>query len=796
MKKVTCPCKFCRARPFDRARNILIVLLFFFINTLICDASQKENLISELSLENKDCESKLINFNYENEDLAIIIGKLANLSNINVLFPQNEKFDVRLFYPKKEKISVKEAWNIILTVLDIAGYSRVKKQSVYQIVNNTNVLKEPLEIYVNTDPMVLPNNSQRIRYLYYFQNITLSPSSPITGNLEQILRDMLAPEPEGNFLLDTATNSLLISHRSIDIKGVMKIISELDKTGIRETIEVVPLLHTNSDYISKIINQLVSPVEDNKFGFFPKQQKAGLYFSENTKVVGIDRINAVAILGPIDSVKRVKKFIVKHLDKPIESARSVIHIRPLEYANANDLAPIIQNIVKGKAAGSQAEVKDELSSAIIIAEQQVTTEGLKPTVSGEPSASTGADTPDEAKIEYVTGANSLIVAAREQDWREIKKLIDQLDIPQPQVAIEVLVVQLDFQRQKDIGAQLRNINTLNKPQTFNFQLGNLDSPFLNYLDPADTTSGPNFASGLAADLLQPSLNGINQNPCSDGSGTVCVDPNLNQPGAFWASFSNEASGIAAVYYQLNNTVHNKVISNPFLIVKNNVQGTITSEQLQFFSGPVSVASAAGIVVKENAISEGLVIDVKPRISDVETVNLELSVKINAFQELIQNTIVKREFRSNVYLKNKEVLALGGMMTNNDSQSETKFPVLERIPILGYLFKRRRSSKEKTVLYTFISPTIIRPRLGGGVSDYTKEKTDMLKGSLVEAEEKLLGANFERLKDPVTKFFLPTGYGEFMHQIDSFAATQDNKVAKNDNQVGSIAANKDNIKVNN
>lgn len=782
IKRFTSSLKNCHTRLFDEVKDKMcliqwlykIISTFVFICTLllthqiICKLPNNEALKLDSNLDNKiECKSKKILFDYENEDLASIINKLAALSDINILFPQDEKFSIKLNYSKKEKILLDEAWNIVIDALNIAGYSRVKKHDLYQIVNNTNVLKEPLEIFIDSDPDKLPNSNQRIRYIYYFKNITITANSTILSNLDQILKDMLTSEPEGNYLLDPATNSLLISHKSNDIKGVMKIISELDKTGFRETIEIIPLLYTNADYISKIITQLVAQPEDQKFGFFPKQQKAGLYFSENTKVVGIDRINAVAILGPNDSVRRVKKFIVKHLDKPIESAKSVIHIRPLEYMDANDLAPIIQNIVKSKAASAQADVKDEFANAIIIAEQQVTTEGLKPTVSGEASATTGADQPTDQSIS--TSSNSLVVAAREQDWREIKKLIDQLDVPQSQVAVEVLIVQLDFQNTKDVGSQLRNLLNNGQPQNLNFQLGNLISPFLNYIDPTDPSKGFNYDRGLAADLLQPSPGGI-VFPNTAPPPAVLVDPQLDQPGSFWASIQNNNSGIAYVYHQLNNVVHNKIISNPFIIIKNNVQATITNEQLKFFSGPVSVASAAGLVVKQQPISEGLVIDIKPRISDTETVSLELSVKINAFQELIQNTIVKREFRSNVYLKNKEVFAFGGMMTDNDAQSESKFPILEKIPLIGYFFKRRVSSKEKTVLYTFISPLIIRPKRGGGISDYTQDKLNIVKNELIESEEALLGKNFEKLKDPITKFFLPTSYQEFNKKIDSFATT--------------------------
>ena len=73
----------------------LFMCLFFLTNSLFCEVAFK-------------CKQKKFTFNEKNEieDLAEIINKLAGLSNINILFPQDEKFSVKkeFWSPKKRFI--------------------------------------------------------------------------------------------------------------------------------------------------------------------------------------------------------------------------------------------------------------------------------------------------------------------------------------------------------------------------------------------------------------------------------------------------------------------------------------------------------------------------------------------------------------------------------------------------------------------------------------------------------------------------------------------------------------------
>lgn len=746
-------------------RYLLITFVIFNINNILSENIEIKNKIS-----NKLCVDKKFLFNYKDEDISIVVNKLAALKNLNVLFPQDEKFSVKFNYSNKNELTIEQSWNIILTALEIAGYSGVHKGNIYEIVNNTNILKEPLQIFIDTNVDDLPNSVQKIRYLYNFENLSLKNSSTL-NNLNQILKDMLSAPPLGNYLLDATTNSLLITNRSADVKSAMKIISELDKTGIREVIEVIPLLHTKSDYISKIINQLVASKDQQKFGFQPKPINTNLYFSESTKIIAIDRLNAIAILGPNDSVKRVKNLIVKYLDKPLDSPKSLIHIRHLDYIDSNNIAPVLQSLVKAKLPNAQAQVKDELANAIIIAEQQVAIDALKPTESGDPTATTGnestpADTSNTAimKGKLTTSSNSLIVAAKESDWLEIKKLIDQLDTQQPQVAVDVLIAELDLNFVKNLGAQTRNINNQGNAQNFNYQTANLAPPIVN----TNPDGSLDVIKGLAADLLQPLAN----------TTPITNLATMSPLGSFMASFK-DLNGVAYYLRGLDKKQSSEIIFRGNAVIKNNVTGNISLTIEEYFAAEGQAQLAGSFRIVKAPVSATTSIDVTPTISALKTISMNIVIKANVFDAVVPGQVNKRELTVKANLNDNEVLVIGGIMTYNHSITDLQTPLLSQIPILGSLFRNRAYLQETNPIYIFILPTIIQPRIGGGRNAYTQSKIDMLRKNLDISEECLLGSNFANLKDPITKFFLPTEYKEFNQKVDEFIGDKKTSNPKNE-----------------
>ncbi|MGM0528963.1 MAG: hypothetical protein ACQERS_11190 [Bacteroidota bacterium] len=81
-----------------------------------------------------------------------------------------------------------------------------------------------------------------------------------------------------------------------------------------------------------------------------------------------------------------------------------------------------------------------------------------------------------------------------------------------------------------------------------------------------------------------------------------------------------------------------------------------------------------------------------------------------FTERISTTAppgkVERTFKSQIRVKNEEMILLGGLEENRSSKTSSGVPWLSKIPILKWLFSSRNEDKSKSKLNIFIKPTII------------------------------------------------------------------------------------------
>lgn len=721
--------------------------------------------------ENKKSKETLITFDYTNESLINIINQLAVYQGINILFPADEKkvdVEVTLNYPNK--ITLEEGWSIVNTFLEIAGFNIVPKGITHEIVLSKDANKESLPTYINIHPEKLPNNNNKIRYLYYMQNINLgSTNNKSKANIESILKDMLSGIPStNNFTVDPKSNCIIITNKTSNIKGVMNILIALDREGFREAIEIVPLRHANSNTIVELLKEIIQGKKStSSFRYAPYGSSGSkdedLYFSKNTNVVPIDRSNSIAIMGKVDSVSKVKNFIIKYLDVAIDSGKSIIHIKRLQHLDANkELAQVLQRIVKSKAKNSQSSSrKDALSEVIITAEDYGSVEKIQQLeIKEEGKKATNRD-----GKKATASSNNLIIAAREPEWKLVEHLIDEIDQPQPQIAIEALIVDLGVSDSGKIAAQSRNINLGGNPQGVNFQSGHISQPWLNY---TSTTTGTGTD---AVTTYAPTANGLASNLLTAGQlktdGTLDAAKNiidgLVDTGSTLLSF-DDGNGIAALLEMVKGYSNAKVLSQPFVTTTNHQQAAISLATERIVAGSVKQQSVGGpTIIKNETIKADLKIDILPRISKAGNINLEILVTASEFatEAAEGNTILRRKVQTNANVENKQVLVIGGLTKIKNTSTITSLPLVSKIPLIGNLFKKRSQKSEKSTLMIFLSPKIIQPRKG--VSKFVQHKLDMVEQQISSDE-----LAFDNLADPITRILFPAQAPHAKTTIDKYA----------------------------
>lgn len=707
---------------------------------------------------------------YLNEAPIIdLINTLAAEKEINVVFPTGANaINSSVTLHLEDKVSIDEAWDILYTILDVAGYSMIAKEETYNIVKTTKeVVREAMPLYI-VKPDEIPDSDKRIRYLYYFNHIKVNDDP--NNELLTIVKDVL-PAETTLAKLDAQSNSLLLSGKANDIKALMAIIGTLDHLEAEERPEIIQLRYLNAETVAGLFNEQIlraaGDVNQNRLGIKVPNNNT---FFKKVRIVPDSRTNRLIVFGRPQAVQRVKDFIHKYIDVELESGKSILHVYQLQYLDAVKFEPVLRSIVESSRIGGTEQSK--AGAATVGGTERFFGEVV--IKADQPKTITG-DQPGGS----MQGSNNLIIAARNDDWERIKKLIEELDIPQPQVIIEVLIADLTVQDIASLGANVRNPLGTGISKYANFQSSQIPKPGSPVTFLTDRFTDP---TTIQADLLRRAFDdsGFITPNCDTpaGDNTSCFSSAaFLAEGTAVLAFNDAATGKTWGMGQVRKFLDGKkVLSSPHLMCTNNhpAEIKIAEERLALDQGSGSTGGTTTQTRKW--IPADLSVKITPRISAADMVNLNVVININQFETLIfSNTNANtanqftRNVTTNANVKSGNILALGGLTRIDTTIEQQQTPLLGNIPIIGWFFKDRTNTINKNNLTVFISPTIVMPRSREGVSYYTKKHVQLAKNYSSDA------MLFDNLRDPITRWYFKTQASDAQASLDDFIA-QDEFIA--------------------
>ena len=337
-----------------RKKYFLLITSIYLANAIFGATTfahaNKKDTNGKVSQKNEPKQNIYINF--EEESLTEIINQLAKLKNVNIILPQPNTITQKVTFFKEKPVTKEEAFNLLYSILDYAGYSLIEQKGTFVVIkNDKNITKESLKIFIGTHYDALPSTDERIRYICTLENIQVPKQNPQNDPLAVILKDILSKPPESLIIFDSKTNSIILTDKAYNIKMAMKIIHEMDHTGFREAIEIIPLYHTQASFITNgkdgILDKLIGKdVKQVGARSILVTKPSSLYFSPTTKVVPEERTNSLIIMGKKEDVQRIKNFILKYIDRPMEDGNSILHIYHLKHLTAETFGPILSKILK------------------------------------------------------------------------------------------------------------------------------------------------------------------------------------------------------------------------------------------------------------------------------------------------------------------------------------------------------------------------------------------------------------------------------------------------------------------
>lgn len=436
------------------------------------------------------------------------------------------------------------------------------------------------------------------------------------------------------------SNYLVVSDIRSNVERLKMLLSELDDPD-QTAVEVITLEHISAAEAVHIAGQL------------KQLQKQELSLVED------DLNNRVIVSGP-GSARTAFREMLKSLDVPLSSKGSV-EVIYLNYSRASELKPVLDGL---------------LTSEILLR------------LAGEASAKGkkgGAKASYKVEIDELN--NALILAAPAAVIREVKNIVEKLDISRPQVLIEAVIAQLSEDQAKKLG-----VDILFTSKDTGGYLTNFD--------------------GLLGSLVGAGLNGT---PDSATLNTL-ITGIPKSPVAFGGEFnSNTGKGMGLLVQALQNDSDTNILSTPSVVTLDNEEASLSSgKEVPFQTGSYtnssSGSSTSNPFTTYNREEVGVLLKVKPQISKGNAVRLEIeqeSSKVEAGGSPGLQTTTKNTIKTNVMIEDGELLILGGLIEDTYTQSESKVPILGSVPLLGRLFQSSSKGKDQQVLMMFIRPTIIR-----------------------------------------------------------------------------------------
>ncbi len=396
------------------------------------------------------------------------------------------------------------------------------------------------------------------------------------------------------------------------------------------------------------------------------------------KFVADERTNSVILLASKTESQRVKDLI-DILDQKVPKGEEKIRVYYLEHASAENLVKVLLEIPAkdSKSTGASGAKKAPILSA-------------------------------KVKIMADKATNSLVIMADKEDYPVLEEVIKKLDIPRSMVYIECLIMEVNVTRGLTIGTEWQTSNTGKSI------LGGFTGTGDNLSDIVKGTLPQGFSVGVLGEAFN--IGGV------------------------------EFSDINAVVQAFQTDKDVNILATPQILTTENEEATIVVGK----NVPFQTRSAAETGTETYSSYEykdvGITLKITPQISK------DRLVRLNVYQELtkldtltnIDNdegddrpTTFKRQIETTIIVEDSHSVVIGGLIDESTTITEHKTPCLGDIPGLGWAFKTVSEEIDKTNLYVFLTPKVIKnPLEADEIYREKKQDIDAVKRGEVSLYEKV------------------------------------------------------------
>jgi general secretion pathway protein D len=472
------------------------------------------------------------------------------------------------------------------------------------------------------------------------------PVKNVSANqLVTVLRPLVPTTAQINAL--NQANMILITDHAANVSRIIKIIARIDQVGDTD-VEVIPMQNASATEVVRVLTGLYQN---------QPQQDPGV---QQMKLVADERSNSVLLSGDPSARLRAKALIA-HLDTPQQGGgdTQVIYLR---YADAEKLAPKLKEQLSGVAQAAAGGAAG----------------GATPQAQESKNSQVWADTTN----------NALVITAPPKVMRQMRAIIDKLDIRRAEVLVEAIIVDVDISKSADLGVNWA---------TWEENNGQI-LPGATFLSPVGGASLVDLANAITT-------GGTNLNSALETGGTLAI-----------GRVAQNGLSFAAMLRALRSDSDTNIVATPEALTMDHQEATVkVVQEVPFVTGQYTSGSTvtAGQVSPFQTIQQievGTILKITPQINEGNAIILKIDIESSSVVATPAGasgiTTSKREVTTNVLIEDGGIVVLGGLISNEYDRTKSEIPLLAEIPLLGELFKSRTANQTKTNLMIFLRPQIL------------------------------------------------------------------------------------------
>jgi general secretion pathway protein D len=501
---------------------------------------------------------------------------------------------------------------------------------------------------------------------------------------------------QGSLTANRNANSLVVADFADNIRRIRTLVGQIDRDNSRS--QIVTLRNAGAREIATALQALAGAGGGEGVG-------------PPVTIVPIDSSNAIALRGDATQVARFVQM-AGELDSRA-AAGTELRVYWLEHANAQTLLPTLQALMGGGGAAAAGAAEPATANEAGKAPAPAPVAAAVPAMA---SGGGGIVSRGPAVVTRYEGANAIIVAANPDVQRMIGELIRQLDSRREQVLVEAIIVEVGDAAAKRLGVQFLLGSTKTGFATTNYsnaqpniltlagavaaeELGTTETTVVAP-DGTRTTTRSTTNSGLQDALQQAAVDSLSA--ATGGIGGIVTG--LGSNGIF-----------GAIINAVKSDTESNLLATPHIVtLDNQLAKFLVGQEVPITTGEQLADNFDRAFRTVQRQEVGIKLEVTPQVNAAGEVKLFLKQEVSSIagpvssrsSDLILN---KRSFETTLTVDDGDILAIGGLLNDDERRTIERIPLLSDIPLIGELFKSRSRSRTKTNLMVFIRPTILRTR---------------------------------------------------------------------------------------